>query len=140
MQHSGQPVLAFAYVIRGPRTDRQIGGIEQHGAKDYGDCRGADSGRDKGSHDGSNGGCDLQKHSNAHVAIAFTHVGSCSARRGCDHRNQRRSNGVPDVHMKNESQQRHNNNAATKTGERAEEPSEKGAKRHQSGKKQDGHY
>ena len=61
------------------------------------------------------------------------------AGRSRNHGDQRGSDGVADVDMKKDGQQRHEHDPSTEAGERSEKSREKGDERHDGGESQNGH-
>jgi len=96
-------------------------------------------GGDESSGDGSDGGCNLEEHSDAHVAEALADVSGGSSGGGSNDRDKRGSDGVTHIDMKGEREERDDDDTAAETGEGAEKSGDKGADQNQRSEEQDGH-
>src|SRR6516164_1160225 len=99
----------------------EIGRVDEHHAKDDREQLGVNESREKSSEDCTYCGCNLKEHANAHVRVAFAHVGSGSARRGCDHGDEGDADSVADVNVKTECEEGNEEHSAAKAGKRAEQ-------------------
>ena len=101
----------------GSRLSGQVRRIEQHHAKDYGESLGGNESCEKSSSESAERGGDLKEHSDADVGESLLHVGSSGARGGCDNGNQGSADGVADVNLEKEGEQRDEDDSAAQAGE-----------------------
>jgi hypothetical protein len=131
--HSQKAKLRYTGTPRArhERTRRQIGRIDEHEAKDYGDSTRRDPGRQGRPEEGPEGGGHFQKHANAGIGKAFPDIGGRGPRGGGDYRDQGGADGVTEINPQKPGEEWYDHHPASQTGQGSQES------RHQRAKKDD---
>jgi hypothetical protein len=113
------------WMFLGGTEDRLPGGLQQHDSEDDGDGVGADVRRESRTYHRTDRSGDFKEHSDADVGIALAHV--CGSRSGrCrDDGDERCTDGVFEVDAERERKGGNHDDAATESGQRAQESSER---------------
>ena len=121
------------------RMNGHVGGIEQHDAENDGDVAQRQMHGQKRAADRANGRGDFKEHADADIGIPFAHVGGSRAGGSGDDGNERSADGVADVNVKDQGEQRDDDNAAAESGEGAEKAGRDGTGENENGQLKSAH-
>ena len=99
---------------------------------------GRDARGQEGSEQRAERGGNFQKHADANVGESFFHIGGSGAGGGRDHGDQRGSDGVADIHVKEDGEQGHKHHTTAQAGERSQKSRDEGDDCDDDGEFQDG--
>ena len=120
-------------------AERGPGGIEEHEAEDESDGVGGDPGGEPRPEESADGGGDFEEHSDADVGEALADIGGSGSRRSGDDGDERGTDGVMDVDVKEDGENRNDDHTAAESAERAEKASSNGAEEEDEGELEGSH-
>src|SRR5581483_12299364 len=104
-------VWNFAFSLRS-RFPGKVCGKQQHHSKDNCNCMCRYSCRKVCAEKCTQGGRNLEEHTDSDIREALFHVSCRRARGSRDHRNERSADGIADVHLEEQAEQRYEDNAS----------------------------
>jgi hypothetical protein len=130
----GCPVDNFVLLF-----ERGIGRVKEDEPEDESDGVRGDAGGEPCAEERAEGGGDFEKHADADIGESFADIGGGGSRGSGNHGDERGADGVMDVDVKEDGEDRDDDHAAAETAECAEEAGGDGAEEEDEGELEGGH-